>query len=230
MRNAVLAITTFVSLLYPQNYNITFIGLNAMTIKMELTDSTSHFDTQTTGIFDFIWPTANQYYTTFDQKSYGMRSYEKNVHQGANKYSVTAKYDVQDSVLIFNDVRLERGYNIQSIFTMLARIQYQGKDDLDTKWFSLEHEGILCKTRLLWADTATVTINDQSILSDHYRLDIKVIEDVTSIPERSDYFMKNIIQPNIIRQIWVEKNDKKRIIQAAVKIQGLHIIARIVNV
>lgn len=230
MKQVLLTITLFISFSYSQKYKVSFFGIHAMDIEMIMTDSTIHFDTQTVGIFDLLWPTSNTYSTSFDQTSFGVRSYEKSVRQGSYKYSVSAKYDLQDSLLIIDGDPLERVHDVQSIFTMITRLQHQNVEELDTKWFSLDHEGILCKTRLLWADTATITINDQTIINDHYRLDIKVMDDVTSIPDRSDYFMKNIIQPNIVRQIWVEKNERKRIIQASVKIRGINVIARIKNV
>ena len=35
------------------------------------------------------------------------------------------------------------------------------------------------------------------------------------------YFMKNIVSENAVRQLWVEKNNNKRIIKAAAKVYGL---------
>ena len=47
--------------------------------------------------------------------------------------------------------------------------------------------------------------------------------------ENSDYFMENIVDDNSVRQIWVEKNNNKRIIKASVKVYGFPLEAIIVN-
>ena len=62
---------------------------------------------------------------------------------------------------------------------------------------------------------------DQYILCDHFRLDLIPNEDNECLLEKSDYFMKNIIAENTVRQLWVEKNNNKRIIKASAKVSGL---------
>jgi hypothetical protein len=119
---------------------------------------------------------------------------------------------------------------IQTIFTLLARVQKESVEALDTKWFPMDHDGELFSARFLWADTSTISIANSTILCDHYRLDIKAQDDVTSTPEQSDYFMNNIVSPEVVRQIWVEKNGLRRIIQATVNIYGIKIIAKINHV
>ena len=47
--------------------------------------------------------------------------------------------------------------------------------------------------------------------------------------DESDYFMENIIDESSVRQIWVEKNNNKRIIKASVKVYGFPIEAIIVK-
>ena len=41
--------------------------------------------------------------------------------------------------------------------------------------------------------------------------------------------MENIIDDNSVRQIWVEKNNNKRIIKASVKVYGFPLEAIIIN-
>ena len=41
--------------------------------------------------------------------------------------------------------------------------------------------------------------------------------------------MKNIVSENAVRQLWVEKNNNKRIIKASVKVYGFPLEAIIVN-
>jgi hypothetical protein len=161
---------------------------------------------------------------------YGILSFEKNIRQGSTSYTSSANYSSSDSVLNYDKQALKRIPEIQSIFTLLLQVQKEPVDALDTKWFSMDHDGKLYSARLLWADTSTISLADSVIICDHYRLDIKAEEDVTSLPEQSDYFMDNIIESKAIRQLWVEKSGQHRIIQAAVKVFGINIIARIKHV
>ena len=57
---------------------------------------------------------------------------------------------------------------------------------------------------------------------------IKVDEDPCGI-ENSDYFMENIIDYNTVRQIWVEKNNNKRIIKASAEVYGFPLEAIIID-
>ena len=74
-----------------------------------------------------------------------------------------------------------------------------------------------------------VSVSNTKILCDHYRLDlIKVDQEQCGI-ESSDYFMENIVDYNNVRQIWVEKNNNKRIIKASAEVYGFPLEAIIVN-
>ena len=42
--------------------------------------------------------------------------------------------------------------------------------------------------------------------------------------------MNNIVAPEAVRQLWIEKSGRRRIIQASVKIYGINIVAKIKNV
>lgn len=216
--------------LHGQEYAITYFGFSAADVKMDMGENQISFNVQTIGLIDFIWPTTNHYAVTYDKDHFGVVTFAKKIKQGSTKYTVSAEYDQGDSVLKYETHAPQRLPHIQSIFTMLARVQKESVEELDTKWFSMDHDGQLFSTRLLWADTSTITVADSRILCDHYRLDIKAEEDVTSLPEQSDYFMNNIIAPGLVRQLWVEKSGRQRIIQAAVKIYGINIVARIKNV
>ena len=64
---------------------------------------------------------------------------------------------------------------------------------LDTKWYSYEHQGNIGKTRLLWSDSLMVLEGKDSVMCDHYRLDIKIIDSTSAIRESEDYFMTNLL-------------------------------------
>jgi len=217
-------------IIHAQDYKITFLGLPAVDVNMAMDENKINFSVQTVGLINLIWPTENQYAVTYNSSHFGLLNYEKKIKQGTNKYKLTAKYYPEDSTLHYEQTTLKRVPEIQTIFTLLAQVQKEPIDAIDTKWFPMDHDGQLFSARLLWADTSTITIKDSSIICNHYRLDIKAEEDVTSLHEQSDYFMNNIVSPEVVRQIWVERNGLRRIIQATVKIYGINIIAKIDHV
>ena len=216
--------------IHAQEYKITFFGFPAVDIIMNEESNSINFSVQTVGLIDLIWPTVNHYSVTYNEEYFGVMSYDKNIRQGSIKYKVSATYSPADSMLNYENQAIKRIPEVQSIFTILARVQRESVEALDTKWFSMDHDGQLFSTRLLWADTSTVIVADSAVICDYYRLDIKAEEDVTSLPEQSDYFMNNIVAPEAVRQLWVEKYGQRRIIQAGVKVHGINIIARISNV
>ncbi len=219
-----------ISLINAQEYTITFFGFPAVDVKMKIDSNKIDFNTKTVGFIDLIWPTSNHYSVEYDLNHYGILEFEKHIRQGSTKYTSSANYSSSDSLLNYEKRALKRIPEIQSIFTLLVQVQKEPVDALDTKWFSMDHDGKLYSARFLWADTSTISLADSVIICDHYRLDIKAEEDVTSLPEQSDYFMDNIIESKAIRQVWVEQSGRRRIIQAAVKVFGINIIARIRHV
>ena len=219
-----------ISLIHAQEYTITFFGFPAVDVKMKIDSNKINFNAKTVGFIDLIWPTSNHYSVEYDLNHYGILEFEKHIRQGSTKYTSSANYSSSDSLLNYEKRALKRIPEIQSIFTLLVQVQKEPVDALDTKWFSMDHDGKLYSARFLWADTSTISLADSVIICDHYRLDIKAEEDVTSLPEQSDYFMDNIIESKAIRQVWVEQSGRRRIIQAAVKVFGINIIARIRHV
>ncbi len=219
-----------ISLINAQEYTITFFGFPAVDVKMKIDSNKIDFNAKTVGFIDLIWPTSNHYSVEYDLNHYGILEFEKHIRQGSTKYTSSANYSSSDSLLNYEKWALKRIPEIQSIFTLLVQVQKEPVDALDTKWFSMDHDGKLYSARFLWADTSTISLADSVIICDHYRLDIKAEEDVTSLPEQSDYFMDNIIESKAIRQVWVEQSGRRRIVQAAVKVFGINIIARIRHV
>ena len=111
---------------------------------------------------------------------------------------------------------------------MLAMVQSYDKDLLDTKWFQYEHEGRFGKARFLWSDSSNVWDGHDSILTDHYRLDIIISDSSQSINTR-DYFMNNIANDNSIKELWVSRKNKRRIIAASIKMKYFYIKAQMVR-
>ena len=179
------------------------------------------FKTESIGIMDYIWPHDNSYTTHYDTTNFGLRHFSKKIKQGDFKQKLSCDFNSDDSTLIYDGNTVPVPDSIQTIFTLLARITINPLEYIDTKWFPMDHEGCSYRGRFLWSDTVTVKAMDKNILCDYFRLDLIPNEDNECLLEKSDYFMKNIVAENTVRQLWVEKNNNKRIIKAAAKVYGL---------
>jgi hypothetical protein len=205
-----------------QEYKIMLWSFPIVAVKMNSeVPGNITFKTESIGIMDYIWPHDNSYTTHYDSTNFGLRHFSKNIKQGNFKQKLSCDFNRDDSTLIYDDNTVAVPDSVQTIFTLLARITVDSLKYIDTKWFPMDHEGCSYLGRFLWSDTVTVRAMDKDILCDHFRLDLIPNEDNECSLEESDYFMKNIVAENTVRQLWVEKNNNKRIIKAAAKVYGL---------
>ncbi len=194
---------------------------------MESANDALSFHTETLGMIHSIWPVDNHYFTHYDSISFGIRQYRKSIHQGSYKGELNCTFEPNGSQLNYNRQSVAAVDSIQNIFTLLARVSYQSVEDLDTKWFPMNHEGVPHRARFLWAGTDTLDINNADIVCDHYRLDIEKAKGEFVQVSPWDYFTDHVSSSKAIRQIWVEQNDKRRIIKATVSIYGMTVTAEI---
>ena len=210
------------SFLPGQIYNLTVLGIKIGEINLEKNNRESiQISTKSTGPINYLWPFDNLYKTTFDTVTYGIRLYEKKIHQGEFKQKLGGVWIPGQRGVLYGTTLVGRPNDCQTIFTLLAQVSRQKAKDIDTKWYSMEHEGELFRARLLWADSINVWTGNDSILCDHYRLDIDSTENKIKILDQTDYFSENITQSNLIKQLWVEKSGEKKIIQASAQMSGL---------
>ena len=205
-----------------QEYKITLWSFPIVTVEMKSeAPGKITFNTESIGIMDYIWPHDNNYTTHYDTTNFGLRHFSKKIKQGSFKQKLSCDFNRDDSTLIYDGKTVHVPDSVQTIFTLLARITVDSLEYIDTKWFPMDHEGCSYRGRFLWSDTVTVKAMDKDILCDHFRLDLIPNEDNECLLEKSDYFMKNIVAENTVRQLWVEKNNNKRIIKASAKVHGL---------
>ena len=103
-------------------------------------------------------------------------------------------------------------------------------EQLDTIWWPMEHNGTPYQGRYLWVDSLEIAVGTEKILADHFRLDLQEIEgDSQQINEISDVFSWGITLEDCIRQVWVERSEKRRILQAEVTVKGINLIAKLIN-
>ncbi len=228
---------TFQPLLSAQKYSLKILGYTIGNVTMEIRgddDSIIEFTTRSQGLVNTILPFNNFYTTVFDPVSFGVREYEKNIIQGKFKQKLHGQWDPQTKVMDYGSGTIPREDNCHNIFSLLARMQAQPRDSLDTYWFDMEHEGQLYQARLLWNDTVDLVIDKETIPCDHYRLDLhnnnnNMNTDTNSegLLEATDYFSKYIIYPKAVRQIWISKINPNNIIKTSVKLYGITIEAMI---
>ena len=164
-----------------------------------------------------FYPLENTYYSIFDPKNYGIIEFSKEIDERDLK---TKRSAIKDSLNFFKyssseTVKLNK--NTKTIFTLLSMVQNLSFLEVDTRWFDFEHETQAGRARFLWADSSNVWNGIDSIICDHYRLDIEIMESGDQNFKETDIFMKNIIKEEVTREFWVSKEEPKRIIQSVVK-------------
>ena len=210
-----------------QNYKISCFGIHVGDIEQNiLKNGRIEYKMESRGLVDMIWPTNNSYYTFFDTNTFALKSWGKDVEQGLNKFSLNADIDSVDNILHYEEKSIQLKNSVFTIFTVLAMVQTQPYEIIDTKWFPFEHEGKLGKTRLLWSDSLMLWSGTDSVMCDHYRMDININDSTLSLDSQGDYFMDNIHNENYVREFWVKRGKKKKIIQASFKNEWLTLIAR----
>ncbi len=216
-----------------QKYSLKIFGFTIGNAAMEIrgdNDVTIEFTTSSQGLMNVILPFNNSYTTVYDSASFGVQEYEKIISQGKFKQKLQGSWDPETKVINYGSKTIPMENNSHNIFSLLARMQAQPRDSLDTHWLDLEHEGQLYQARLLWNDTEDLKIDREVIPCDHYRLDLHKLNSATvgeSLPEETDYFSKYIIHPDAVRQIWVSKIHPNNIIKTSVKLYGITIEALI---
>jgi len=202
-----------------QEYDVTIWGIPVGAAKLQqISDNEISFNLKSNEFIDYVFPIDLEYYSKFNKYNYTIIENKKTIEQGTEEQDFEAVLN-NKNILIYNEkdsISLEP--NTHSLISLLIKLINSSVDSIDTKWFNLENEGILYETRFLWNDTTRLSINNEDVLCDHYRLDLKIIDDKNKIFEKTDYFNELFFDINSIRQIWVEKWQKKqRIIKITIK-------------
>ena len=213
-----------------QDYQIDIFRIPCVSVELDQPEPGKlNFRTKTIGIIDLIWPVDNSYNTVYDTTSFGARSFHKNISQGNFTQELKFAVDPINGIFKYDkQIEVQRSPETHTIFTLLARVSKETAAQLDTYWFTMEHEGQAYQMRLLWSDSTELKIGKNNYNCDHYRLDIEPTDDPSiNIIDHSDYFSEYIVHPAAIRQLWVEKNGRHRIIKASVKLLGFTLEAKL---
>ena len=202
-----------------QKYDVTLWSIPIGNAELQQnTESEINLTLRSNEYLNYAFPISFESYSKFDKTNYKLIEINKKVEHGKEMFKYHAVLN-NDNVLVYNDKKsIKVEPKTFSLLSFLVKVMNSQIDEIDTKWFNLENEGILYKTRLLWNDTTKVSINNEDISCDHYRLDLKIINDENKIFEKTDHFNDLFFDINSVRQIWIEKWQKKpRIIKITVK-------------
>jgi len=227
MKN-LLSLFMIIGFTYGQSYSISIFGIPATDVEQTIHNSGKiEFTSQNRGIFDLFWPSKNFYSASYDSNSFTLKSWGKTIKQGEFKQSSSGEVDFLGYLVYDKNTMIEIPQDIYTIFTLLAMVQSRPYHNLDTKWFNFEHEGQLGQARFVWADTSNTWNGKDSVMCDHYRLDINIENEKNKLDNRSDYFMEEILVDGVVKELWVSRKKPKRIIKASLKTKWFPVSATI---
>ena len=207
---------------YSQKYELSILGFPIGSLSQKKEKNTINFSIKSTNLFEIFLKFDNTYFTTFDPTNYNIINFKKTIKQD-KKITSYAKLDSLNNIIYDDKNKIKLLDNSKNVFTLIFMIQKEDYTSIDTKWFNYEHEGNIGKARFLWADSSFVFYNKDSVLCDHYRLDIKLDKPIKDIINNPDYFMNNIIDENSIKEFWVSKKIPKKIVAAKIKFNTIPI-------
>ena len=208
----------FITLTTGQNSSANVYGFPVAKAQFKLQADSVKLKFETVGIIDMLWPSENSYTTRFDTTHFGLISFKKRIEQDDLDQSILI--ELNNNILQYNEQAEDRSDSTQTMFTMFARLTRQPYEILDTKWFEMDHEGKPMRGRFLWAGTETIKIGNTNILCDHFRMDMKNADESEGFLEMTDRLMHYAPDPDKVRQIWVERNGKRRIIRVTMTAYG----------
>ncbi len=223
-------ILVFLSFAQSQDhYRLEFWGIPCGTITMDQPDpETLTFETQSQGILDWIYPFHNEYSVSFDTSTFNLRSLSKKIRQGSEVEKFTGTWDPDRPAIVYNQkIVVPRETEVMTVLSLLALVMHRSPQEIDTRWFPLEHEGALYRARFIWAGVDTLSILNEDQITDHYRLDFELVDDSGKILAHSDFFHEYITTDGLVKQLWVTSKTPKKILQAQVSLSGMTLKARL---
>lgn len=206
------------SVVYTQEYDVKIWGISIGTAEIiQNLDNEMSLNLATDDFINNIYPVKLSYYSKYNEFDHTVIESNKTGKQGTNEFKYSARY-INNTVIYDNKDTLSIKPQTYSLLSLLNKIVNSPVDSIDTKWFNLENEGIPYQARPLWNDTTTIKTSNEEILCNHYRLDLRIIDDSTLIFDETDYFNDLFFDINSIRQLWVKNWQKhKKLVKIEVK-------------
>lgn len=190
------------NIIFCQDYHISISGYHIGDLTKVYTSSNKiKLDLSTRGLFDVFYPTKNSYETTFDSLTYFLKEYEYEIDQTNLKEKVLLKTKDETNNSSNKENYFLLPSNAFNFISFLEYIKTKKKSDIDTKWFPYESGKILGRARVVWADSSNIYYNKDSVMCNHYRLDIE-FDDPSEFKEL-DYLNKHLIQEKNVKELWI---------------------------
>ena len=202
------AVLLIINTIYTQSYEVTCFCLHVAQVKQKIYKSGRiDWEVQSRGIIDLMCPLNNNYTTFYNTKTFELKSLEKNLKQDLIKYTLKAKIDSTNNYLVYDGQQINKEGPFYTIFTMLAMVQSSPIESIDTKWFPYEYEGKTGRSRFLWSDSLMIWDGEDSIMCDHYRMDINITDSTYVVNNTKDYFKSIVGSKNLfMNHGWGLKN------------------------
>lgn len=210
-------------------YNLTIWGIPCGTVTWESSvPGEISFTTASVGLIDIFWPFKNSYTTTYDSVSYRVLSSGKTIDQKNIKQSLSSSWETELKSYVYDTGDMisstEKRLNI---FTVMALSTRSDPEEIDTKKMPMILEGELYQVRLIYAGLDTLKFNRKTYYTDHYRIDFLVEKGGRKVLDQTDFFHEYLVHKQAVKQLWVSREEKGKVIQAAVTLNGITIFGRL---
>tara|TARA_Y100000590_G_scaffold75685_3_gene83603 strand:- start:34403 stop:35128 length:726 start_codon:yes stop_codon:yes gene_type:complete len=215
------------------NYRVSFWRIHCVDVAMVREESQNdkmklEFSAKTRPVFDYFFSVDNSYTTWYDVKSFEIHQYSVEVNQPNADFSYKLKWNDERKKFSTSNISYSRPEKSHNILTLLMRARNLPWEELDTIWWSVEHEGAPYRGRYLWVDSSNVQVGNDKILADHYRLDLEDAQgDKVELSDVKDIFSWGIVLDGAVRQVWVERDGARRILRAEVNVRGITLTAEL---
>jgi len=207
----------FYSHSFSQSFELSVLGIKIAQAEQDITNNEVKYLVKSESILNLFYPIKNKYVTSYDSTDYSITSFDKVISENNYSADLEAKIDSAKNFIYDGKHIINMPDKTKNIFLLLTMVQKEPYQSIDTKWFNYEHEGKIGKARFVWADSSNVWNGRDSVLCDHYRLDIELNKFSKDLYKETDYFMRNIFTDNVTREIWVSKSKPKQIVLASFK-------------
>ena len=207
----------FYSHSFSQSFELSVLGIKIAQAEQDITNNEVKYLVKSESILNLFYPIKNKYVTSYDSTDYSITSFDKVISENNYSADLEAKIDSAKNFIYDGKHIINMPDKTKNIFLLLTMVQKEPYQSIDTKWFNYEHEGKIGKARFVWADSSNVWNGRDSVLCDHYRLDIKLNKPTKDLYNETDFFMRNIATDNTTRELWVSKSWPKQIILASFK-------------
>lgn len=212
-------------------YKLTIWGVSCGSVQWDSPKAGEiNFTTNSTGLVDLVWSFKNKYTTVFDSTTYRILSASKSIDQVNIKQSLSSTWEPGLNSYVYDtgDI-ISAPKQRLNIFTVMEMASALSPDTLDTRKMPMILEGEFFQVRLVHAGNESLEFNRKTFDTDHYRIDFFREKGGRKILDQTDFFHEYLVHPQAVKQLWVSRGNDRKIVQAAVTLNGITIYGRLVE-